>query len=171
MFEKGEFIVYGSTGVCEVADITTISHDTAIASGISKNKLYYVLHPYNQNGGRIFTPVDNVKTVMRRIVSQEEVEQILRNLQKIEDLWVDDERQREQKYKEAYRSCDCRKWISIIKTCNLHKAELKQRGKKLSAADRKYSKLAEESLFTEFSIPLDIPKEEVKEYIESYVEK
>lgn len=171
MFEKGEYIVYGSTGVCEVADITTISRDTAIINGISKNKLYYVLHPYNQNGGRIFTPVDNQKTVMRKLISQEEIEEILDNLQDIEDLWVDDERQREAKYKEAYRSCDCEKWISIIKTCNIHKEQLRERGKKLSAADRKYIKLAEESLFTEFSIPLDIPKEEVKKYIESRVEK
>lgn len=171
MFEKGEFIVYGSTGVCEVTDITTISRDTAVLNGINKNKLYYVLHPYNQNGGRIFTPVDNQKTVMRKLISPDEIEEILNNLQKIEDLWVDDERQREAKYKEAYRSCDCTQWISIIKTCNIHKAELKERGKKLSAADRKYIKLAEESLFAEFSIPLDIPKEEVREYIESHVEK
>jgi len=33
MFEKGEFIVYGSTGVCEVKDITTLD-----MKGASKNK-------------------------------------------------------------------------------------------------------------------------------------
>ena len=30
MFEKGEFIVYGNAGVCEVRDITTLLTDRAL---------------------------------------------------------------------------------------------------------------------------------------------
>ena len=37
MFEKGEYIVYGHNGICEVEDITHLN-----LSGVDKGKLYYV---------------------------------------------------------------------------------------------------------------------------------
>ena len=43
MFEKGEYIVYGHNGICEVEDITHLN-----LSGVDKGKLYYVLAPLNK---------------------------------------------------------------------------------------------------------------------------
>ena len=62
MFKKGDYIVYGSTGVCEVLDVTTMHMD-----GIPDDKLYYILQPYQKNVSEVFTPVDNKRTVMRNI--------------------------------------------------------------------------------------------------------
>lgn len=53
MFRKGDYIVYGSTGVCEVLDVTTMQMD-----GIPDDKLYYVLRPYQKKESEIFTPVE-----------------------------------------------------------------------------------------------------------------
>ena len=53
LFSKGEYIVYGMTGVCRVSDITEMNMD-----GISDTKLYYVLEPTGVNGSRIITPVE-----------------------------------------------------------------------------------------------------------------
>ena len=58
MFEKGEYIVYGMTGVCRVSDITEMNMD-----GLSTSKLYYVLEPTGVNGNRIITPVEGNKSV------------------------------------------------------------------------------------------------------------
>ena len=52
MFEKGEYIVYGTTGVCQVMDITTMKQKEA-----TQAKLYYVLEPVSSPGGKILTPV------------------------------------------------------------------------------------------------------------------
>ena len=41
MFEQGEYIVYGSTGVCKVEKVTTMDMD-----GVPGDKLYYILRPY-----------------------------------------------------------------------------------------------------------------------------
>ena len=38
VFKKGEYIVYGTTGVCQVMDITTMERKDA-----PQEKLYYVL--------------------------------------------------------------------------------------------------------------------------------
>ena len=51
MFEKGDYIVYGTTGVCQIEDITTMD---PLQTG--SGRLFYVLVPSSQKGGKIFTP-------------------------------------------------------------------------------------------------------------------
>lgn len=166
MFERGEYIVYGTSGVCKVEDITTMNLE-----GISKEKLFYTLSPLSQNGGRIFTPVDNQKTLMRPILSQEEAKDLINDIPQIEGLWIVNDKQREQTYRECMRDCDCRGWIKIIKTLYLRKIERSAQGKKVTATDEKYLKLAEERLYSELSIPLEIPKERMEAYIAEQIEK
>ena len=103
MFQKGELIIYGSKGVCEVTDISTIT-----ISGADRDKLYYILRPVHDKDGRIFTPVDGQKTVMRRILNREEAMELIESIPSVGHLWVADERLREMNYKQAVNSCDCR---------------------------------------------------------------
>ena len=51
MFEIGEYIVYGNTGVCKVAEKTKM-----VAPGAKTDKLYYTLEPVYDKGCRLFTP-------------------------------------------------------------------------------------------------------------------
>lgn len=166
MFEKGEYIVYGTSGVCKIEDITTMNLE-----GISKEKLFYMLSPLCQNGGRIFTPVDNQKTLMRPILSQEEANDLIKDIPRIEGLWIVNDKQREEAYRECMRGCDCRGWIRIIKTLYLRKRERSAQGKKATATDEKYLKLAEDYLYSELSIPLEIPKERMEAYITKQIEQ
>lgn len=159
MFEKGEYIVYGFTGVCRVEDITTIN-----MNGANRDRLYYVLEPVN-TGGRIYTPIDNNKTVMRRILTQEEAEELINQVLDIGHLWVQDEKAREESYRTALKNCDCREYIRMIKTLYVQQQERSARGRKMSAMDHKYLKMAEDSLYSELSIPLGIPKEYMEDYI------
>lgn len=166
MFEKGDYIIYGSIGVCQVTDITEISLD-----GVPKDKLYYVLHPVNQDGSKIFTPVDNNKNVIRKLISKEEVLALIDEIPDIEELWIANDRMREEKYKECIRSCDCREWVKVIKTLHLRKKERLSQGRKTLSADDRYLKLAEENLYSELSIQLGIPKDEVEKYITTRIKQ
>ena len=56
MFEKGEYISYGHSGICRVEDITRLD-----IPGVDRKKLYYVLVPLNIKGSRIYYPVDKEK--------------------------------------------------------------------------------------------------------------
>ena len=40
MFETGEYVVYGRTGICQVTGVTTMKMD-----GSSSERLYYILRP------------------------------------------------------------------------------------------------------------------------------
>ncbi len=166
MFEKGEYIIYGTSGVCRIEDITTMN-----MASIPRDKLFYVLSPSSQKGGRIFTPVDNQKTLMRRILSKEEAMKLIDEIPQIEELWITNEKMREEKYKECMRSGDCRDWIRIIKTLYLRKLERNAQGKKITATDEKYLRMAEDYLYSELEIPLEIPKANMEAYISGHIEK
>lgn len=160
MFEIGEYIVYGVKGVCRIEDITHID-----ISGADKNRLYYVLAPVGDGSGKIYAPTDNQKITMRRVISREEADRLIRELPDIELLWVPDDKQREAKYKEALSTCDYRAWVSIVKTLYLRKKERVAQGKKITALDERYMRTAENELYSELSLTLGIPKDQMEGYI------
>lgn len=165
MFEIGECIIYGTTGVCKIADITTINMEGAV-----KGRLYYILEPLGVAGSRIFTLVDNEKTVMRSIMSKENAYELLDQIMTIEPFCFQNEKQKEGTYKEALKSCDCSKWIKIIKTIYPFKRERQSKGKRLNSVDERYLKKAEDNLYSELSIPLGIPKDKMVEFMVGKIE-
>ena len=62
MFQPGELLIYGSTGVCRVL---SIDQRQDYVNGVKQNRLYYQLKPLHQVG-TIYTPVDNDKVVIDR---------------------------------------------------------------------------------------------------------
>ena len=84
MFDVGEFVVFGSDGVCRVESVGSLEME-----GISKEKLFYTLVPVGKSGnGKIFAPVDGKKVTIRRIVNKEEADRL------IEDAKAEAEKQR-----------------------------------------------------------------------------
>lgn len=160
MFEVGEYIVYGSNGVCKVEAVGKLK-----VPGMSKDKLYYTLSPYNAKGSKIFTPVDNKKVVMRPVISKKEAIELIENIKNIDLLEIPDESRIEEEYKEALRKCDCRELVKLIRTINKRISVRLKEGKKITAGDEKYLQMAEEYLLSELSIPLEMEKEQVKELI------
>ena len=132
---------------------------------VPKEKLYYVLEPAKTTGGRIMTPVEGNKSIMRRVLTREEAYELIDAIKTIDKLWVSDEKQRENKYKEALRTCDCKEWVGIIKTLYLRKKDRMVRGKRLTEVDERYMKKAKENLQGELSITLGISEMEVEQFI------
>lgn len=160
MFKTGEYIVYGTTGVCQVTDVGKMD-----LSGTVKDRLYYTLIPVGEKDGRIYTPVDNQKVRIRSVLTREEAEHLINEIREIETIWVADEKRREQIYKEVLCKCDCREWVKIIKTLYLRKQSRLAEGKKVTAVDERYLKIAEANLYGELAIALGMPKDEVEAYI------
>lgn len=160
MFNVGDYIVCGSNGVCCVENVGTLDLD-----GIPKDRLYYTLRPYYSRGGTVFTPVDNQKVVMRPILTREEANELLEEIEDIETLWIGNEKVREMRYKEALRTCDCREIVKIIKTIYMRKKMRIAEGKKVTFIDEKYFKMAESSFYGELALSLGIDKDSVKNHI------
>lgn len=166
MFEIGEFVVYGNTGVCKVEEVTKMA-----APGTSDDKWYYALEPVYDKGCRLFTPVDNKKVKIRPVLTRQEADELIHQIQRIELLGVKDEKSREQVYKDAIRTCSCVEWVRMIKTLYVRKKSRLAQGKKVTSSDAKYLRLAEDSLYGELAVVMGIPKKEMGAYIASRVEE
>lgn len=166
MFNVGEYIIYGTKGVCQVMDITTMNLD-----GMQKDTKYYILQPWNQSGSKIFVAVDNQKTIMRSTLTKQEAEELIDEIPEIGEIWIDNEKMREEKYKECIRTCDCRELVRIIKTLHLRREERIKAGKKITTTDERYLKLAEEHLYSELAVTLEMPTEHMRDYITERVER
>ncbi len=164
VFKVGQLVVFGNNGVCRVEKIGVPD-----LAGVPVGVDYYTLAPYYQNGSRIFTPCDNNKIVMRPVLTKEEAQNLLKEISSIGLLTVIDERKREETYKEVMKSCDCRKFVSVIKTIRKRKEERIQEGRKITTSDEKYIQMAEDKLYGELAIALEIEKKDVKEVIEQNI--
>lgn len=160
MFKKDELIMCGGHGVCRVVNVTGNPIDR-----LDKVRKYYVLEPVFEKGSTVYTPVDNDKVIMRKIMNKQEAEELVGRITSIETVWIQEEKSREQMYKEAIRTYDCHSLVQIIKTLYLRKQSRLQEGKKVLSSDEQYLRKAEELLYSEMSLALSIPKEEVETYI------
>lgn len=164
MFEKNQLIMCGGHGVCRVINITGNPIDR-----LDKKRKYYVLEPVFEKASTVYTPVDNDKVVMRKIMTREEAQELAEGITQIDTVWIQEEKGREQMYKEAIRTYDCRSLVQIIKTLYLRRQNRLQEGKKVLSSDEQYLRKAEELLYSEMSVALSIPKEEVETYIKKAV--
>lgn len=160
MFEKGEYVVCGSKGVCLVEDITTLD-----ISGVDKEREYYILKPVYVAGSTVYLPVDATKESIRRILSKEEANELIHVIPEIPLITITNDKLLEQEYRGCIRSNNCKEWIKIIKTIYLRKQKRIEAGRKVTAVDTKYFRLAEDNLYGELAVSLGMPREEVESYI------
>lgn len=161
MFNVGDYVIYGANGVCKVIDIGTPK-----ISSIDSHKKYYTLQLIYENG-RIFTPIDNNKVAMRKILSREEADDLIRGIPSMDVKWIDDIKEREAKFKTIVNKFECVGFMKLIKAVLLRKKKCREEGKKLSLIDDRYFKRAKECLLCEFSISFDMSKEDVDQYIKN----
>ena len=77
MFSVGEFVVYGTTGVCLIEEIGTLQ-----MAGISKERVYYTMMPLGSKGSKVYVPIDNNKTILRTVISKEEAKELVDKIDK-----------------------------------------------------------------------------------------
>lgn len=160
MFEKGAYVVCGSKGVCLVDDITTLN-----ISGVDKERLYYILKPVYMAASTVYVPVDAAKESIRPILSKEEAHALIRVIPQIPLITITNDKLLEQEYRGCMRSNSCEELIRIIKTIYSRKQKRIEAGRKVTAVDAKYFRLAEDSLYGELAVALGMPREDVEEYI------
>lgn len=162
MFAIGDYVINGNNGICLVQDITTLT-----ISGVDKSRKYYLLKPVFSSGSTVYVPVDTADTTMRKALSKEEALAVIHSIPDIPFIPLTDEKTLERTYKEYIRMNSCEGWIKLIKTIYLRKEKRISNGCKVTAIDSKYFKQAEDFLYGEFSVALNMTKEEVRTYIEN----
>lgn len=165
-YEAGEYVIYGNNGICRVLDISNPGFP-----GVDKEKMYYVLEPIHTKGSRIYSPVDSHKVVMRAVMDEEQAEKLIREIPAIKELWITNDKMREERYKEALATGEPTEWVKIIKTLYLRGKDRERQGKKITATDERYLKQAEECLYGELGFALEKEKEEMEQYITERIRK
>lgn len=165
MFNIDDYIMYGTTGVCKVLDVTNEKFIN------NEQKKYYVLSPVYSNETIIKIPVDNKKVSMRKIISKEDVALLIHNMPNMETLWIDDDRKRSQEFTAILKGGQCEELIKLIKSIDLDKESKKSVGKKSYLVDNDIMKEAERLLNEEFATVLNISPDEVTSYITSQIPK
>lgn len=160
MFETGTYIVCGQHGVCRVEGVGKLQLTEA-----SGDKEYYTLSKVYSRGGVLYVPADSEKIVMRPVISKEEAEELIGHMEEIDMLQIDNEKRKEEIFKQAFRTCDSREWVKVIKTLYERKKLRLAKGKKVTASDERFLRTAEDNLFGELAISLNIDKNDVEQYI------
>ncbi len=111
MFEIGDFVIKANNGICRVDDIGHLDISSA-----NKERLYFFLTPLNETNTKVYVPTDKADNGLRRVITEDEAWRFIEKIPKIAEAWISDDKQREQKYKEAIQSCDPVKLMSIIKS-------------------------------------------------------
>lgn len=151
-------MVHGNNGVCKVEAVQTMD-------GMQNQKrTYYTLVPIYTTGSKLFVPTDSKKVVIRSVMTKKEAEKLLKEWDEIETLWIENDKKREEVYKEALRSCDSRQWVRLIKTSYQRNQDRMKIGKKATTSDERYLHMAEDHLFGELAIPFKMTKGEAEDY-------
>lgn len=160
MFRINDYIMYGTTGVCKVVDIKEEKFIN------STRKEYYVLRPIYSKNTIIKIPTDNNKISMRKVISKDEVSSLIYNMPNNDTIWIDDDRERTEKFKSMLRSGSCKELITLVKSIY---SKRKLNHKSSYKSDNEIMILAEKLVNEEFSVILKISPEEVKSYILSHI--
>lgn len=146
MYQIGELVQYGTSGVCKVEEIVQG------VPWLQKDMECYLLVPVSKQEEKIYTPVDNDKVKMRRILSKEEAGKLMENVTDIEGPAVLNEKQCESIYREELYSVDCYRWLGLLKTLYTRRAARTAIGKKITATDERYLKSVEERIREELNL-------------------
>lgn len=166
MFEKEEYVVCGNKGVCLVEDIATLN-----ISGVDKEREYYILKPVYMSGSTVYVPIDSAKESMRKVLSHEDADRLIQGISEIPLIMQVNDKMLEQEYRSCMKTNCCEEWVKIIKTIYLRKQKRQEAGRKVTAVDAKYLRLAEDNLYGELAVSLNMPREDVEAYITSEIDK
>jgi len=165
MYQIGDLIYHGGTGVCRITDIAEQSFPGAV-----KGLFYYSLKPLYQECV-IYTPVGSDKVFMRPIISKDEAERLISLIPTIQadPYYSKVISQVAEHYTMSLKTHNCEDLIELTMSIYAKKHEAEEQKRKFNAVDERFMKRAEELLFSELSAALGIPKNDVPEYIASRV--
>lgn len=160
MFSAGELVVYGGEGVCRVEAV-----GPSAVSGTDRKKEYYTLRHLSRTG-QVLTPVDT-KVLIRPVLSKEEAQELVEQLPDLtpEQPLPANPRAWKEYYQATVTSYDCRRTAALLQLLAKKRVQALRQGKKPGQMDERYEKRAEIQLYSELAVALDIPREEVEDYI------
>ena len=160
LFQVGDMVCYGTTGACQIA-----SHEERQLGDQKQN--CFVLKPVFDKSMTICVPEGNelLMARMHPVMTKEEILALIRELPG-EDVKCDpNPDMRKQYYNETLKKGDHRELLRMVKAIYNFRRARRAVGKRLSGFDENAMREAENMLYTEFALVLDIQPAEVVPFI------
>jgi len=164
MFKIGSYVSYRSEGVCIISDIREENFGT-----LEKGTLYYILKPVGDEKSTFFVPTNNeyLVSMMRNILSAEEITKLIAEVAKRPDEWIEDYKLRNAYFKKVLADCECAELIYIIHIIKQHLNAQTALGKKPHVSALNTIDRASKLLLGEFSMSMNITTSDgIIEFIE-----
>jgi len=167
MFQPGDIIVYGNTGVCKVVELSRPD-----LPGVDQKKDYYLLSPLFQDG-KIYSPVDNTKVFMRPVISRQQAEELIDMIPHIQakKKTICGNQQLSEQYQEYFKNHNCADLLELIMSIYAKKQQQLCNRHKIGQIDERYMRKAEELLYGELAVALEITPKEVPAYIANHIKE
>lgn len=164
MFQKGDLVVYGRTGVCRVMDIT--EPDFCRGKPGERDKMYYVLNPLYQDG-TIYAPVENSKVPIRSILTAEEARRLVEMIpaSRAQAYYGGSTQNLRDHYQTLMQTNNCHDLMELVISIYSKKMYVEQSKRKFGAVDEHFMKQAEQLLSGELAAALNIPVNEMSDRI------
>lgn len=150
--------MYGNSGVCRIVDIRPEKFG-------EEKRVYYILKPDDNENSTIYCPVDCNKVNIRRLLSIQEVRDLIKIMPDTQMEWIENDQQRKETFTEILRQGDRRELVKLIKTLYFHREAMAQAGRKFRASDERIMKEAEKVLHGELAHVLQISQDQVVPFI------
>lgn len=161
-YQKGDYVRYGTDGVCIVADI-----EAMVSADRRSVKNYYVLRPVTDQGTKVFVPMDNPTLLgkMHAILTREEVDNAITQSALTPLEWIADRSRRAESFREILKASEPLPLLQLCCCIHNRRRQLLAEGKRLSSSDEAILKQAERLVEGEFAFSLDIRRQDVAPYI------
>ena len=164
MYQVGDKVVYGTTGICTVMEIGPLS-----MHGVDRHRLYYTLQPMYQ-GGSVYVPVEgNSQVTMRDPITREDAQALVARIAEMEPFSMKglNYKQRTDTFTAALHNDDSDHLVQVIKAVVRRKQGFRERQQ--YNADNSFLKKAMNLLSGELAFVLDQPLEDMRSQLEKSV--
>ena len=159
MYQVGELIVYGTSGVCQVDAVGPQPARTG------NQQPYYTLRPLHGTE-TIYTPVDS-RVAMRPVLTKNEADALILQFPSLSAAPISGANTQllAHSYQHAFQSNQCADLVRLLKAIHAKDDAARRQGRRPGKVEDRYRKRAEELLYQELSVALGLPEEEVPRYI------
>ena len=102
---------------------------------------------------------------MRKVMTKEAVDDLIDSMPDKTPIWIENEKERKETYKNILAGGDHAAVISMIQALYLRKKEREAAGKRLHMSDEHFMKEAEQLLYHEWQYVLNLDKAGLMDYI------
>ena len=160
LYQTGDTVMHPSEGVCTVAEIRPMQFRG------SETRRYYILKPATEkSSSTVYLPVARGNSVLRRLLSEEDIRAIIHRSGEYAGLWVADSKQRKETFTRILQEGNYAKIVRMIHEIRMENARRVSEGRKPCASDEAIQTEAERLLHQEFSYVLHLSVEDTVAFV------